>query len=148
MMLVEHILETGRRRLATTHSDSGVCEVAAILMNPDTPLVVVCDSGGAALGVISRTDVIKTLASARAEAHMARADDVMSRRLLSCRVQQPLQQVWESMNARSLKCVPILDADGRPQGVLHARDLATALLEEVNNEELILRDYVLGIGYQ
>ncbi len=72
----------------------------------------------------------------------------MSRRLLTCRAQQPLQQVWESLNARSLRCVPILDADGRPQGVLHARDLASALLEEVTNEELLLRDYVLGIGYQ
>jgi CBS domain-containing protein len=148
MMLVEHILDTGKTRLATISSDAGICEAAAVLMNPDTPLVVVCDSGGVALGVISRGDVIKVLASARAEAHMARADQVMSRRLLSCSIQQPLQQVWESMNGRSVRCVPILDADGRPQGVLHARDLATALLEEVTNEELLLRDYVLGIGYQ
>jgi len=52
------------------------------------------------------------------------------------------------MNARSLRCVPILDDSGRPQGVVHARDLARALLDEVTEEEVLLRDYVLGVGYQ
>lgn len=148
MVLVEHILDTGRKRLVTLSPTSGICEAAEILKSPDTPLVVVCDSGGAALGVISRTDVIKVLASAKAEAHKASAGDIMSGRLLSCHVHQPLQQVWDSMKARSVRCVPILDADGRPQGVLHARDLASALLDEATSEELLLRDYVLGIGYQ
>ena len=52
------------------------------------------------------------------------------------------------MNSRTLPCAPILGDDGRPQGVLHARDLAIALLDEVNYEELLLRNYVMGVGYQ
>jgi CBS domain-containing protein len=52
------------------------------------------------------------------------------------------------MNARSLRAIPIFDVSGRPQGVVYARDLARALLDEMNEEELLLRDYVLGIGYQ
>ena len=49
---------------------------------------------------------------------------------------------------RTLPCAPILDDDGRAQGLLHARDVAIALLDEVNYEELLLRDYVMGVGYQ
>ena len=52
------------------------------------------------------------------------------------------------MNSRTLPCAPILDDDGRAQGVLHARDVAIALLDEVNYEELLLRNYVMGVGYQ
>ncbi len=52
------------------------------------------------------------------------------------------------MNSRALPCAPILDDGGRPQGVLHARDVAIALLDEVTYEELLLRDYVMGVGYQ
>jgi CBS domain-containing protein len=52
------------------------------------------------------------------------------------------------MNARSVRSIPVLDDSGRPQGIVHARDLARTLLEEVDEEELLLRDYVLGIGYQ
>ena len=43
MMLVEHLLETARKRLATLSRESGVCDAAAILTNADTPLAVVCD---------------------------------------------------------------------------------------------------------
>ena len=32
--------------------------------------------------------------------------------------------------------------------VLHARDVAIALIDEVNYEEVLLRDYVMGVGYQ
>jgi hypothetical protein len=32
--------------------------------------------------------------------------------------------------------------------VLHARDVAMALIDEVNTEEVLLRDYVMGVGYQ
>ncbi len=32
-------------------------------------------------------------------------------------------------------------------GVLHARDILQVLLEESEDEESILRDYVMGIGY-
>lgn len=148
MILVEHILEAARKRLAILSLESPVCDAAAVLMNPDTPLAVVCDGNGIAVGVISRSDVLKVLASARADALGTCADAMMTRSVLSFRTDQPLQQVWEAINARSLRCAPIVDGDGRPQGVLHARDLASALLEDVTYEELLLRDYVLGIGYQ
>jgi hypothetical protein len=32
-------------------------------------------------------------------------------------------------------------------GLLHARDVLEVLLEESEDEESILRDYVMGIGY-
>jgi CBS domain-containing protein len=125
-----------------------ISEAAEILASPDTPLVVVCDGQGIAVGVISKTDIMKALARARADAVKMNTGAIMTHPVLSCHVDQTLQRVWESMNARSLRSVPILDDSGRPQGVVHARDLAHALLDEVNEEEVLLRDYVLGVGYQ
>jgi CBS domain-containing protein len=148
MILVQQVLETARRRLATLSPWAGVCEAAAILTNAVTPLIVVCDRDEVALGVISRTDVIKTLVNGKVSAPATSAAGIMTRAVLASHVNQPLQDVWQSMNTRSLRCVPILDDNGRPQGVLHARDVATALLEEVTYEEILLRDYVMGVGYQ
>jgi hypothetical protein len=34
------------------------------------------------------------------------------------------------------------------KGVVHARDVGSALLDEVTQKEVLLRDYVLGVGYQ
>lgn len=148
MILVEHILDAGRKRLAIVGRSSLAEEAAEILTNPGMPLVLVCDSDGVAVGLITRTDVLRVLAKARGDAFATRADAMMNTCVFSCRTDQPLQTVWEGMSAQSLRCVPVLDSDGRPLGVLHARDVACALLEEVENEELLLRDYVLGIGYQ
>ena len=148
MNLVQHILDHARRRLAVLSREALVVEAAEILANPDTPLVVVCDGQGIAVGVISKTDILKALARARADAVKMNAGALMTSSVLSCHVDQTLQRVWESMNARSVRSVPVLDDSGRPQGVVHARDLAHALLDEVNEEEVLLRDYVLGVGYQ
>ena len=148
MTLVKHILEASRGRLVVLSEQALVPEAALILVNPDTPLVVVCDQEGIAVGVISRTDIIKLLARARTEACETNAGAIMTRAMVSCRVEQPLQQVWPILNARSLRCAPILDDGGRPLGIVHARDVARALIDEETNEEELLRDYVMGIGYQ
>jgi CBS domain-containing protein len=148
MILIQHILADARKRLAVLSREALVSEAAEILANPSMPLVIVCDSEGIAVGVISGNDIVKILASAKGDAHKLNADAIMANPVFSCHVDQSLQRVWETMNARSLRSVPVLDDSGRPQGVVHARDLARALLDEVNDEETLLRNYVLGVGYQ
>jgi hypothetical protein len=50
------------------------------------------------------------------------------------------------MKERGFKNVPVTDRDSRPV-VLNARDALQVLLEEAENEESLLRDYVMGIGF-
>ena len=148
MTLVLHILEAARRRLAVLSREASLFDAAEILANPNTPLAVVCDSEGITAGVITPSDVVKVLATARVYACGLNADALMAKPVLSCRLDDPLQQVWAFMNSRYLRSVPILDDDGRPLGVVYARDVARALLDEATHEELLLRDYVMGVGYQ
>jgi len=130
MILVKHILEPARKRLAVLSLEASICDVAQSLANQDThtPLVVVCDSDGIAVGVIAPIHIVHILASAGVDALSFNAGAIM--------------------NSRTLPCAPILDDDGRPQGVLFARDVAIALIDEVNYDEKLLRDYVMGVGYQ
>jgi CBS domain-containing protein len=148
MILVKHILEAAQKRLAVLTREASIFDAARILANRDTPLVVVCDSAGIAVGVISSSHVIKVLATAGIDALGFNAGAIMTKPLLSCHVDETLQQVWAVMNSRTLPCAPILDDAGRAQGVVFARDVAVALLDEVNYEEVLLRDYVMGVGYQ
>ena len=148
MVLVKHILEAARKRLAVLSREASLFDAARILANRDTPLVVVCDSDGIAIGVISSNHVINVLATAGVDAFSFNAGAIMTTPVLSCRVDENLQQIWTVMNSRILPCAPIVDDHGRAQGVLHARDVAIALIDEVNYEEVLLRDYVMGVGYQ
>ena len=148
MILVKHILEAAQKRLVVLSQEASLFDAARILANRDTPLVVVCDSDGIAIGVISSSHIINVLSTAGADALNFNAGAIMTKPVLSCHIDETLQQVWAVMNSRTLPCAPILDDVGRAQGVVHARDVAIALLEEVNYEELLLRDYVMGVGYQ
>ena len=148
MIQVKHILEAARKRLAVLNREASLFDAARILADRDTPLVVVCESDGTAVGVISTSHVVNALATAGADALGFNAGAIMTKPLLSCHVEETLQQIWAVMNSRTLPCCPLLDNDGRAQGVVHARDVAIALLDEVNYEELLLRNYVMGVGYQ
>ena len=148
MILVKHILEAAQKRLVVLSLDASLCDAARILKNRDTPLVVVCDSDGIAVGVISSGHVLDALATAGVDAVGFNAGAIMTKPALTCHIDDALEQVWAVMNSRTLPCAPILDDDGRAQGVLHARDVAIALIDEVNYDEVLLRDYVMGVGYQ
>ena len=148
MTLVKHVLDAARKRLAVLNPDASLFDAARILENRDTPLIVVCDSDGIAVGVVSSSHVIKALATAGVDAITCNAAAIMTKPLLTCHVDERLQEVWTVMNSQLLACAPILDETGRAQGILHARDVAIALLDEVSYEEVLLRDYVMGVGYQ
>jgi len=52
------------------------------------------------------------------------------------------------MHTRGLIHVLLLGADKQPLGVLNARDGLRVLLAAGNHEEALLRNYVMGVGYQ
>ena len=150
MVLVKHILEPARKRLAVLSQEASIFDVAQILANQDThtPLVIVCDSDGIAVGVIAPIHIVNVLATAGVDALGFNAGAIMTKPALTCHIDDALEQVWAVMNSRTLPCAPILDDEGRAQGVLYARDVAIALLDEVNYDEELLRNYVMGVGYQ
>jgi CBS domain-containing protein len=148
MKIVHHILDGARKRLAVLHQEAPVPDAAAILANPNTPLIVVCSANGIAVGVVAKTDIMKSLAGSGTDSFRLQTGAIMTSPVVSCHVDQTLQRVWATMNTASLRSIPVLDDTGLPLGVVHARDLAGALLDEVTDEEMVLRDYVLGVGYQ
>lgn len=150
MILVKHVLEPARKRLVTLSQEASLIDAAQMLVNRDThtPLAVVCDRDGIAVGVIAPIHIVNALATAGVDALNCNAGAIMTKPLLTCQVEEALDQVWAIMSARTLPCAPILDNGGRPEGILYARDVAIALIDEVNYDESLLRDYVMGVGYQ
>ena len=147
MVHVDRILPAGRKRLLTIGEEAPLMDVAKLLREPDADLVVVCNGDERMVGVISKTDVVRQISQWRESEFAAAASTVMTRTVVSFRPDDPLQDVWTTMKHRTLKNVPILDQDSRPIGVLNARDVLEALLEEVEYEETLLKEYVMRIGH-
>lgn len=146
-MLVERMLPAARKRLVTIRDDAPLIDAARLLRDLDGDLVVVCSSDEMLAGVITKTDVVRQISHCRGAGCTTAASAVMTRTVILCRPGDLLQEVWSVMKERRLKNIPIVDQDVRPLGVLNARDALEALLEEVEYEEVLLRDYVMCVGY-
>lgn len=146
MILVEKALSTAYARLVTIADDAPLID-AARLLGAGTDLVVCC-ANGALTGVVTKTDVVARMGRCEGAGCTVPASSVMTRDVLICRSGDWLTDVWSRMKSRGLKNVPVAAEDGRPLGVLNARDALQLLLRESQDEEGLLRDYVMSVGYQ
>jgi CBS domain-containing protein len=145
-MYMERLLPAAREKLFTIADDTPLTEAAKFLRE-GTDLVIVCGPAGRVAGVITKTDVVGQMSRCQGASCTMAASLAMTRDVVVCRPSELLQDVWKRMRDRKLKNIPIVDEDLRPMGVLHARDILQVLLEESEDEESMLRDYVMGIGY-
>lgn len=146
-MFVERMLPIARDRMVTIRDDAPLIEAAALLRDLDCDLLVVCNSDELLAGVITKTDIVRQISHCAGAACTTAASAVMTRMVTFCSPGDRLPEVWSVMKERRLKNVPIVDQDVRPLGVLNARDALEALLEEVEYEEILLREYVMCMGY-
>lgn len=146
-MFVEALLLAARERLVTIADDAPLIQ-AARLLRSGTDILVVCSSAGILRGVITKTNVVDQISQCQGAGCVVLASVAMTHDVMLCRSGDVLEDLWTRMKERSLKNVPFVDQDSRPVGVLNARDMLQALLKESANEEAMMRDYVMGIGYR
>ena len=145
-MYVERLLPAAREKLVTIADDAPLME-AAKLLHKGTDLVIVCDLAGLVAGVITKTNIVGQMSRCQGASCTMAASLTMTCDVVICRSDELLQEVWKRMKERKLKNLPVVDKDSRPVGVLHARDVLQVLLQELKDEEAMLRDYVMGVGY-
>lgn len=96
--------------------------------------------------MLSKSDLVRHMAAA--QAGLANVSALMSSPFFSCTPNDDLHAIWQTMSARNLQNVPVLDTGARPVGVLDIRDAMKALFEQEELQEKLLANYIAGIGYQ
>lgn len=147
-MFIERMLATVRERLVVVSQDAPLIEAARLLGTTNTDLVVVCGRGGLLTGVISKTDVVRQIGRCEGSSCTIAISATMTEAVVACRPSDQVSDVWAIMKERRLKNIPVADAASIPIGVLNARDALQVLLTGAEQEETLLRDYVMGIGYR
>jgi CBS domain-containing protein len=147
MLKVERLLPTAHGRLAVISSSAMLIDAARLLNDPKINLVVVCDDGGKMTGIITKTDVVSRISQCTGCSCTMAASTVMTKNVAFCRPDDWLNDVWSTIKEHSLKNIPVVDQTSKPVGVLNARDVLQSLLEDVEYEEQLLRDYVMCVGY-
>lgn len=146
--LISSIEAATRSRLLTVAVDTLLREVARLLSSTQISLVVVCDQAGTMAGVVTKTDIVRHIGHCESAACTSTAADIMTREVSFCRAIDCIPDVLAMMQARGFVHVPVIDAAGRPTGVVNARDALREMMVEGQYEEALLRDYVMGVGYR
>jgi CBS domain-containing protein len=147
VIIVEQLLPKARERLVRVTDDARLIE-AAKLLQAAVELVIVCDTAGVLAGVITKTEIVVQISRCQGSNCIMSAELVMTRDVVLCEPKDLLRDVWARMKVRDLKHIPVVDEESRPLGLLHARDILQALLSASENEDALLRDYVMGVGYR
>ena len=146
-MLVRTLLIHARARLSCTGTNATLVQ-AARLLDDGCNMLVVCDESGRIAGVLTKTDRVRQTGRCSGASCTAPVTEAMTRNLIAVDTTEPLQGVWNLMKVKGLKNIPVLDAERKPLGVLNASDILQSLLQEVRQEEGLLYEYVMGIGYR
>lgn len=145
-MLIDKLHTLTSPRLAVVDLDATVQAAALSLSRPGIGLVVVCNGSGAAEGVLSKSDLVRHLVSSASSVPPVSA--LMSSPIVSCTLEDDLHEVWQTMAATGLQNIPVVDACGRPIGILDIRDAMKTLFQQEEIQEQMLSSYVAGIGYR
>lgn len=132
----------------TVSASSLLVDVAALLSRAQIGVVVVCDAAGARLGIITETVLVRRLGLGQVDFFTTTAGEVMMPGFDACAPEDLLSDVLATMHERSLIHLLLVDSNNKLLGIVNARDGLRALLAAGNHEEALLRNYVMGIGYQ
>jgi CBS domain-containing protein len=146
-MFVEQMLLRAGERLAVLDAGGSVRDAANLMAQPATDLVIVCRDG-AVVGVVTKTDIVVQISRNPGSDLSAPVDSIMRRDVATCRSSDPLSDVLRAMKERGFHRIPVVDDQHNPVGIVYARDALQCLLEEVEIDDDLLRDFITGVGYR
>lgn len=140
-MTVSRILAIKGRDVITTQPHRTLAEVAQLLSDKGIGALVVTDAAGAVMGIVSERDVVRAVARQGGVA----LDDAVSRhmtaRVVTAQETATINGLMQQMTAGRFRHVPVVE-NGRLVGLISIGDVVKHRLEEYEQEQQALKDYI------
>lgn len=146
-MFVHGISQSARKRLFLAPENAPLIQVAKLL-TAGAEAVVAIDTAGQLSGIVTKSDIVCQIGDCDGSTCLVSASVAMTRDVVTCGIDDNLQDVARLMKKRQLKSLPVIDDANRPIGLITASTVLRELLGEVEYEEAQLVDYVKGVGYR
>jgi CBS domain-containing protein len=140
-MTVASILAQKGRDVVTTRPDRTMQDIATVLAERRIGAVIVTESDGKVLGILSERDIVRAMARQGASA----LDDPVSRhmtsRVVTTTEDATIPDTMEQMTAGRFRHLPVV-ADDRLVGVVSIGDIVKWRLAEIVSEHQALKEYI------
>ena len=140
-MTVARILKEKGRDVLTTQPHRTLMEVVQLLGEKGIGAVVVADPNRRVLGIISERDIIRALSQDGAATLDHAVSKHMTAKVFTVSEDTPVERVMETMTHGRFRHVPVT-VDGLLVGLVSIGDVVKYHVNEIENEQRALRDYI------
>jgi CBS domain-containing protein len=121
-MTIRALLKTKDRSIISVAPSTTVLEVAEIITARRIGAVLVLDGKGGVAGIVSERDVVKALSKHHEGVMSMRADDLMTRNVITATLDTTVDEAMEIMDKGYFRHLPVVD-DGELVAIISIRDL-------------------------
>lgn len=125
-MRLSHIMTGG---VQTVGPGASLAEAAKKMASQDIGSLPVCSGERKLLGIITDRDITVRAVARGLDPIETKVQDVMTREVLSCRSDIPIEAACELMEARQVRRLVVIDEKDAPIGIVSLGDLALSLRE-------------------
>ncbi len=140
-MTVKAILEAKGGSVITIDPTASLEEAAKILADRRIGALVVTGPEQRIVGIVSERDIVAMLAARGCHALDVPLTAVMTRKVTTCSPSDTISTIMERMTDGKFRHVPVVE-QGKLTGIISIGDVVKHRLQEMENEQNALRDYI------
>lgn len=103
-----------------------VSKVAGLMKSEDIgPVPIIDEQTRKLVGIVTDRDLALKIVAEGRDPKSTKAEDVMTRELVTCRAEDDMQNALDAMSGHKLRRIPVVDNDNRIVGIIAQADVAT-----------------------
>lgn len=142
-MTAEDILKRKGHDVIAVPATSTVREAADVLADKNIGSLIVTDPNEQLIGVLSERDIVHALAAKGGNSLHVTVRDIIEANPATCAPDDKVKDLIAFVTRKRVRHLPVLD-DDTLVGVISVGDLLKTRLEEMQTEQQILRDRLMG----
>jgi CBS domain-containing protein len=143
MATIRDLLAVKGSQVFTIGSSATVYDAAVLMNEHKIGSLVVLDEGRVK-GIITERDILRKVVGERRDPTRAPVHEVMTTEVICARPHTTVDEARSVMKVRRIRHTPIVDDDGRLQGLISIGDLNA---HQANSQEMtihLLQEYIFG----
>ena len=141
-MNVQSILARKGSDVAIVDQQASLADAAASLRDRSVGALVVSGDGRHIDGIVSERDLVRALAAHGSSALGRSVASAMSVDVVTCAVQDSVEELMVSMTERRIRHLPVVDGEGLLAGIVSIGDVVKARLGQLETENQALFEYL------
>ena len=138
-------IKLSERELITVNENEQLLEAIKKLAKYNIGAIPVVNSDKKLTGIISERDIVKELAkNENMDYSILFVHQLMTKKVICCESDVLSDKLMELMTKNKVRHIPIVDNSNHPIGIVSIGDVVNRLIEKIEYENKMLKDFVSG----